>query len=106
MIDLRIFEFNHDYYLFSDDFKPGKSRRSEKQFRDYWLKLRDKLKFPASYKINSFKDTGITDLLGKPMNPLLVRDQARNSTIDITDIYTPNINKNDRKEITDLESSW
>jgi hypothetical protein len=43
------FIYSHDYYLFSDDFKPGKSMKSEKQFRDYWLKLRDKLKFPASY---------------------------------------------------------
>jgi hypothetical protein len=56
--------------------------------------------------INSFKDTGIMDLLGKPINPILVRDQARHSSIDIMDIFTPHINKKDRKEITDLGSSW
>lgn len=40
------------------------------------------------YKFYSLKDTGITAMLRKH-DVLTVRDQARHSSIDITNIYTP-----------------
>ena len=89
MIDLGIFNAPSDYYLFSDDFMPGKERRSEKAFRDYWGKLRKALKFSNTYKFYSLKDTGITNMLKANTDVLTVRDQARHSSILITDIYTP-----------------
>ncbi|MFH0760704.1 MAG: tyrosine-type recombinase/integrase [Bacteroidota bacterium] len=81
--------FPGQFYLFSNDFQPGPKRRDEKQFRDYWLKIRKKLKFPVTYKFYSLKDTGITDLIGQIGDPRMVRDQARHHSISITDIYTP-----------------
>lgn len=87
--ELKIQDYPENYYLFSDKFKPGKKRRDEKQFRDYWIKLRKLLKFPNDYKFYSLKDTGITDLLSKLGDPRLVRDQARHHSISMTDIYTP-----------------
>lgn len=90
MLDLGIFNSPGNYYLFSEGFKPGKEFRSEKYFRDYWtLKLRKNLKFSERYKFYSLKDTGITNMLRANTDVLSVRDQARHSSILITDIYTP-----------------
>lgn len=89
MLDLDVFQSPGSYYLFSDDFKPGKDFRSEKCFRDYWLKMRKDLKFSDRYKFYSLKDTGITNMLRANTDVLSVRDQARHSSILITDMYTP-----------------
>lgn len=90
MLDLDIFKAPGNYYLFSDDFRPGKEYRGDKCFRDYWLrKVRKALKFSDRYKFYSLKDTGITNMLRANTDVLSVRDQARHSSIMITDMYTP-----------------
>ncbi|MBR1932683.1 MAG: site-specific integrase [Prevotella sp.] len=90
MLDLDVFRSPGRYYLFSDGFKPGEDFRSEKFFRDYWTRvLRKELKFSDRYKFYSLKDTGITNMLRANTDVLSVRDQARHSSILITDIYTP-----------------
>lgn len=92
MMDLEIFNNPQNYYLFSEKFKPGKSRKHEKQFTDFWAyHVRKDLNFPDSYQFYSLKDTGITDLLRK-YDVLTVRDQARHSDIQMTDKYTPHDN--------------
>lgn len=89
MIDLNIFKYPNDYYLFSDNFAPGQKRKSEKAFRDFWdKKIRKALNFPSSYKFYSLKDTGITAML-RCCDTLTVRDQARHSSILMTNTYTP-----------------
>lgn len=89
MIELGTFNHPNDYYLFSDGFMPGSERRTEKQFRDFWTHhVRKDLKFPEKYKFYSLKDTGITNML-RHYDTLSVRDQARHSSILMTDIYTP-----------------
>lgn len=68
----------------------GKGRIDEKQFRDYWnLHVRKDLRLPACYKFYSLKDTGITNMLRANTDPLSVRDQARHSSLLITNTYTP-----------------
>ena len=91
MVDLAVMKGRHSgYYLFSEGFKPGRAYHTEKQFRDYWTReLRPKLNFSPRYKFYSLKDTGITNMLRQNMDILTVRDQARHSSILITDIYTP-----------------
>lgn len=89
MLDLKIFNYPNDYYLFSNDMKPGKEEKSEKMFRDWWARhVRKDLKLPDKYKFYSLKDTGITNML-RHYDVLSVRDQARHSSILMTDIYTP-----------------
>lgn len=89
MLELEIFNNPLSYYLFSKDFKPGKVRKHEKQFTEYWAScIRKKLNFPANYQFYSLKDTGITDML-RTYDVLTVRDQARHSDIQMTDKYTP-----------------
>lgn len=90
MLDLDVFSSPGSYYLFSDDFRPGPEFRSEKSFRDYWNRhVRKPLGFSDRYKFYSLKDTGITNMLRANTDVLSVRDQARHSSILITDIYTP-----------------
>lgn len=90
MIELGIFNSPSHYYLFGDSFMPGEKRRDEKAFRDYWNRqIRKNLDIPNQYKFYSLKDTGITNMLKANTDILSVRDQARHSSILITDIYTP-----------------
>lgn len=89
MLDLNIFDYPNDYYLFSDGMKPGKTERSEKMFRDWWARhVRKDLKLSEKHKFYSLKDTGITNMI-RHYDVLSVRDQARHSSILMTDIYTP-----------------
>ena len=90
-------------YLFSDKMKPGLIYRTEKQFRDYWAKVRKHFKFPDTYKFYSMKDTGITDMITKTGDTLAVRDQARHHSISITDMYTPHETRKANPVIKDLE---
>ena len=103
MIDLDIFSHPSQDYLFSDNFAPGRIRKSEKSFRDYWTKhMRKELEFSERYKFYSLKDTGITNMLRANTDILTVRDQARHSSILITDIYTPK----DIKEANELPLNY
>lgn len=90
MVELGVLSKPGCWYLFSDDFRPGPEFRSEKCFRDYWTRVvRKELKFSDRYKFYSLKDTGITNMLRANTDVLSVRDQARHSSILITDLYTP-----------------
>ena len=90
MMELNIFSHPGQDYLFSDGFCPGPERKNEKMFRDYWTRvLRKELKLSPRFKFYSLKHTGITNMLRANADVLSVRDQARHSSILITDIYTP-----------------
>ncbi|MDR1714970.1 MAG: site-specific integrase [Prevotella sp.] len=87
MIDLNVFDYPSQYYLFSENFQPGQNHKHEKQFTDYWsYHVRKDLKFPESYQFYSLKDTGITDMLER-YDVLTVRDQARHASIEMTNKY-------------------
>ena len=90
MIELDLFSAHGGCYLFSDGFKPGENQHSEKHFRDYWTKhIRKDLGFSSKYVYYSLKDTGITNMLRNGIDPISVRDQARHSSLAITNTYTP-----------------
>ena len=104
MLELKIFNSPDHYYLFSAGFAPGRVRESEKRFRDYWhLTLRRELGLPMEYKFYSLKDTGITNMLQRHTDVITVRNQARHSSIEITDIYTPHDVREANKELIDFE---
>lgn len=90
MLDLKIYQYHQDCYLFSDGFVPGETHKSEKMFRDYWnAHVKKDLKFPDTYKFYSLKDSGVTIMLRSKLDSLSVRDQARHSSVLMTDTYTP-----------------
>lgn len=106
MLDLGVFDYPGSYYLFGKDFKPSENPVSSKIFRDYWTNhVRKDLKLPKSYKFYSLKDSGITNMLGKE-STLSVRDQARHSSIKITDIYTPHDSKEANLNLTTYEDDF
>lgn len=90
MLELGTFKNPSSDYLFSTNFKPGPTYKSERYLRDYWNDhVRKDLNFPKRYKFYSLKDTGITDALRNNCDVISVRDQARHSSIMMTNTYTP-----------------
>jgi len=86
---LKIDKYPKDYYVFSENFAPGETYKSGKNFRDYWHRsLTKALRLPDKYKFYSLKDTGITKLLYH-VPAIVVRDQARHHSLSMTDKYTP-----------------
>lgn len=89
MLDVHLFNSPSDYYIFGKNFLPTKEFKDSKQFRDYWSLIRSELRFPKTYKFYSLKDTGITEMLRSGCDTLSVKEQARHSSLLMTDIYTP-----------------
>ncbi len=106
MIELGVFNYPKDYYLFSDHCMPGINRHDEKQFRDRWKKVKQALSFPNTYQFYSLKDTGITNMLSKGMNTITVRDQARHHSLSMTDIYTPHEIINANPAISEMKDKF
>lgn len=107
MVELDVFKHPGQHYLFSEGFMPGKEYRSEKCFRDYWARVvRKKLGFSDRYKFYSLKDTGITNMLRKNIDTVSVRDQARHSSIEITNIYVPKGMMKANKALLDYDDEF
>lgn len=86
MIELGIFRYDGDYYLFSTGFKPGQKKITTKVLRNYFYKVRDALRISKNYQFYSLKDSGIRDL-ANAAGIVVARDQARHSDISTTNKY-------------------
>lgn len=86
MIDLEIFKYDSDCYLFGRDFKPSRQKADARIFRDYFTKVRAFLKWPKNHQFYSLKDSGIRDLANAE-GIVIARDQARHSDISTTNKY-------------------
>lgn len=86
MLDLGILTKPSDYYLFSEDFRPGKDKVHSDQFNKRWRIMRDALGWSKRYQFYSLKDTGIRDLANAE-GVVVARDQARHSDIATTNKY-------------------
>lgn len=90
MADLDFFNAPTSSYIFSSGFRPGPKFCRERAYRDYWnTAIVPALKFPKEYKFYSLKDSGITGMLRAGLDALSVKEQARHSSLQITDAYTP-----------------
>ena len=99
-----VFSAPNKDYVFSVGLKPGTEEINPKLFRDHWAKVRKALRLKPEWKFYSLKDTGITEMCDKNMASIAVRDQARHSSLAITDIYTRHRTKAN-KAIVDLDGS-
>lgn len=86
MIELNIFSFDNDCYLFGPKFKPSEKKASTKIYRSHFNKVRTELKFPETYQFYSLKDSGIRDLANAE-GIVIARDQARHADISTTNKY-------------------
>ena len=93
-IDIGVFSAPLDDYIFSYRLKPGSVEIDPKHFRDHWDNVRQALKLKKEWKFYSLKDTGITEMCDRNVAPRHVKDQARHSSLAITDIYLQKIAKN------------
>ncbi len=75
-----------DWYLFSNRLHPGKVRLDSRAFRDRWARLRRRLGIPREYQFYSLKDSGIR-ALANSAGIVIARDQARHSSIAVTNKY-------------------
>lgn len=87
ILELRLWEFPGSYRIIAKGLQPGEHEITDRELRKEWLKIRKELKFSDCYQFYSLKDTGITAMLNV-IDVAQVRDQARHSSIAITDVYT------------------
>ena len=88
MMDLGIFKSPSDDFLFSKNLRPGPQQIDTIIFRHHWNSLRSALGLRKEWQFYSLKDTGITEMLDKNIASITVRDQARHSSLAITEVYT------------------
>lgn len=87
-----------DEYLFSENhFFPGTMPINDKKILYQWNKLRQKIGFKKEYHFYSLKDTGITDLFFAGVSSMSIKNQARHSSVSITEIYAHKISLVDQK---------
>lgn len=90
MLELGVLNCPVSYYLVGKRFRPNARRHSEAHIRYYWKdKVRPALNLTFDVKFYSLKDSGITNMIRSGTDLLSVRDQARHSSVEITDAYTP-----------------
>lgn len=103
-MELGLFKHASSDYIFSTKLRPGTEQIDPKIFRDHWRKVRNALKLPKQYQFYSLKDTGITEMLDAKMASITVRDQARHSSLAITELYTRHLQKAN-PDVLDWEGS-
>lgn len=104
-IGLGVFSAPMSYHVFSDRLRPGQEQIDTKIFRDHWEKVSKALKLKKEWKFYSLKDTGITEMLRKKTTaPVHVKEQARHSSLAITEIYIGE-NREAVPEIRDLDGA-
>ena len=103
-IDLGIFNSPSGDYIFSEKLLPGPTQIDTKIFRDHWKKVRKALNLKKEWQFYSLKDTGITEMLDSHIASITVRDQARHSSLAITELYTRHMRKAN-KDVLEWEGS-
>lgn len=86
MRELHVLRSPKDWYLFSVRCRPGAKKLHSRMFRDRWARLRKRLDLPKEYQFYSLKDSGISDLANAE-GIVIARDQARHSSVAITNKY-------------------
>ena len=86
MLDLGIFNYTNDFYLFGSKFKHSKEKYGAYQFNIRWKAMRKALNWDDCYQFYSLKDSGIRDL-ANAQGVVVARDQARHSDISTTNKY-------------------
>lgn len=107
ILDLNILSYPSEYYLFSKKFRPGPDKLPKNSLGRFWrYEIQGKLGLSKEYKFYSLKDTGITNMLKANTDLLSVRDQARHSSVSVTNVYTPSELKKANDQIINYEGKF
>lgn len=86
MLDINLFNWPGDCYIFGDKFRQCRIKASSEIFRREWKKVRKALRWSDEYQFYSLKDSGIRDL-ANAKGIVIARDQARHTDISTTNKY-------------------
>lgn len=86
MLDIELFKWPGDYYIFGDKLRQCTTKASSEIFRREWKKVRKALRWSDEYQFYSLKDSGIRDL-ANAKGIVIARDQARHTDISTTNKY-------------------
>lgn len=86
MLDLHVFSFPDNFYLFGAGFIPSADKVGSDMFNKRWKVMRKALGWADCYQFYSLKDSGIRDL-ANAQGVVVARDQARHSDITTTNKY-------------------
>lgn len=103
-LDMGADDYPPHYFLFSNNIMPGNVQVDRRLITIRWTRLKKELKLDKDYTFYSLKDTGITEMLDKKLSNISVRDQARHSSLAVTDVYTRHRDNAD-KAILDLDGT-
>jgi len=103
---LNINEIPKNYFVFSEQFKPGKVLKTSRDIGRRWSKLRKELNLPAEYQFYSLKDSGIVQKLQDGINPLDIRNQAGHSSLEQTNQYAKYANPEGSEGIKNRSSEF
>ena len=92
-IELGTFHAASQDFLFSIDLRPGDHQVDPVIFRHHWGVVRKALNLRPEWQFYSLKDTGITEMLDRNIASIAVRDQARHSSLAITEVYTRHLQR-------------
>ena len=88
MIDLGVFQYPSDYFLFGPRVtRPSETRGESEMFRRQWNKwVRNGLGWDDCFQFYSLKDSGLRDLANSE-GIVIARDQARHTDVSTTNKY-------------------
>lgn len=86
MAELETFNHPDTFYLFGRGFIPSEKKAEGRIFREYFVKVREALRWPAYYQFYSLKDSGITNAIDA-VGLTIAKDQARHSSVAVTNKY-------------------
>lgn len=86
MVELETFNHPDTFYLFGRGFIPSEKKAEGRIFREYFVKVREALKWPDYYQFYSLKDSGITNTIDA-VGLTIAKDQARHSSVAVTNKY-------------------
>ena len=86
MVDMGVFKYPSEFYLFGRNFKPAETRNGPDQFNKRWKKMRTKLNLDDRCQFYSLKDSGLRDL-ANAKGIIVARDQARHTDVATTNKY-------------------
>ena len=73
---LNINQYEKEYFLFSDKFRPGKNKIDPRVIAKYWEKLRREVGMPKEMQFYSLRDSGIVQMIHDNIPLEIIRDQA------------------------------
>lgn len=86
MLELGVFKYENDNYLFGRNFLPSSEQAPDDIFNKRWAQVRRELGWPEEIKFYSLKDSGIRDL-SNAAGVVTARNQARHTDISTTNKY-------------------